>query len=454
MTRQVRPSCFIIMPFGIKEDMDGRQYDFDKIYKALIEPAVSSAGLEAIRADEETVNGIIHKPMYERLILCDYALADLTTSNANVFYELGVRHAVKPFTTLTIFASDSKLPFDVNFLRCMPYQYDDINDNAEAEKAVLALTRKLNAAKKEKTTDSPLYQLVNGIQFQNSVAHEKTDIFHEKVLYDESLKNELSKIRNMKAEIPVKTGLLDAFINQQKPLENLEAGVLVDIMLTYRSLELFYEMVTYIGLLPLHLQQTTMVMEQKAFALNRLKTPEARAEAISILEEVLKKQGPGSETYGLLGRIYKDIFIEALADDNSLMAASYLEKALDMYTKGFYADWRDAYPGVNMLTLMALTAGQEHEIEKLAPVVTFAVERKMERKAPDYWDYATLMEISVIVQDFEKVQVLLIKMMAAAPEKWMVKTTINNLKLLSQYRKQATGKTDTDAIAEQLKPYA
>ena len=40
--------------------------------------------------------GIIHKPMCERLILCEYALTDLTTTNANVFYELGLRHAAQP----------------------------------------------------------------------------------------------------------------------------------------------------------------------------------------------------------------------------------------------------------------------------------------------------------------------------------------------------------------------
>src|SRR5690606_39519230 len=82
------------------------------------------ANMQAIRADQENVDGIIHKPMYERLILSDYAIADLTTANANVFYELGVRHSVKPFTTISLFAMGSVLPFDVNFLRGMPYAYD------------------------------------------------------------------------------------------------------------------------------------------------------------------------------------------------------------------------------------------------------------------------------------------------------------------------------------------
>ena len=94
------------MPFGVKKDPStGLAIDFDQIYETAIRPAIEAAELEPIRADEERTGGIIHKPMFERLMLCDFAVADLTTANANVFYELGVRHAVRPATTLAIFAS-------------------------------------------------------------------------------------------------------------------------------------------------------------------------------------------------------------------------------------------------------------------------------------------------------------------------------------------------------------
>ena len=97
--------------------------DFDAVYRDLIKPAVDTAGLMPLRADEEQAGGIIHKPMFERLILCDYAVADLTTANANVFYELGVRHAVKPATTVLLFAADgTRLPFDVAPLRTLMYR--------------------------------------------------------------------------------------------------------------------------------------------------------------------------------------------------------------------------------------------------------------------------------------------------------------------------------------------
>src|SRR5580698_1081643 len=108
--------CFVLMPFGTKPDVAGTMIDFDAVYNVLIGPAIEAAGLESLRADEEMTGGIIHKPMFERLILCQFAVADLTTANANVFYELGLRHAVRPWSTILIFGEGSRLPFDVGLL--------------------------------------------------------------------------------------------------------------------------------------------------------------------------------------------------------------------------------------------------------------------------------------------------------------------------------------------------
>src|SRR5688572_26904977 len=139
------------MPFGNKPDGMGGVGDFDAGFKGLRAPAIEGARIETLRADEEMAGGIIHKPMYERLILCDYAVADLTTANANVFYELGIRHAVKPCTTITVFSSQSKLPFDLNFLRCLPYGWNG-SALTDVEKDRAALTAQLQRAKKQKTT--------------------------------------------------------------------------------------------------------------------------------------------------------------------------------------------------------------------------------------------------------------------------------------------------------------
>src|SRR5262245_55304912 len=97
------PLCFVLMPFGRKHNAAGEVVDFDAVYATVIKPAIVAARLAPIRADEEQAGGVIHKPMFERLILCDYAVADLTSPNANVFYELGIRHAVRPRSTVMMF---------------------------------------------------------------------------------------------------------------------------------------------------------------------------------------------------------------------------------------------------------------------------------------------------------------------------------------------------------------
>src|SRR5215216_1346817 len=157
----MNPLCFVLMPFGKKADAAGLTIDFDAVYHQLIAPAIREAGLDPLRADEEMTDGIIHKPMYERLLLCEYAVADLTMANANVFYELGIRHAVRPWTTALIFAEGNRLPFDVGPLRALPYRLgpDGVPANLEPDKLALK-TRMAEAkklAKEGPATDSPLF---------------------------------------------------------------------------------------------------------------------------------------------------------------------------------------------------------------------------------------------------------------------------------------------------------
>src|SRR5579871_4838417 len=159
-----RPLCFVLMPFGKKKDAaGGPDIDFDRIYTTAIEPAVRDAELDPIRADEERAGGVIHKAMFERLLLCDFAVADLTTANANVLYELGVRHATRPRTTVPIFGKGQPLPFDVNYLRSLPYDLGDKNAFGDAEANALrgALAGRLSKlrqlAHEQAVPDSPLY---------------------------------------------------------------------------------------------------------------------------------------------------------------------------------------------------------------------------------------------------------------------------------------------------------
>src|SRR5438105_6871699 len=77
----LQPLCFVVMPFGKKKDPSRPRkpaIDFNDIYDQAIEPAIRDAGLKPKRADKDEAGGIIHKTMFEDLLLCDYVVADLT----------------------------------------------------------------------------------------------------------------------------------------------------------------------------------------------------------------------------------------------------------------------------------------------------------------------------------------------------------------------------------------
>ena len=120
-----------------------------------------------LRADQELVGGLIHKPMYERLILADYAIADLTTANANVFYELGVRHAVRPYSTVLVSADVKRVPFDLAPDRVLPYALDGAGRPANPERDRNVLAKALKAAR-DAQTDSPVFQLIGDLPRRTS----------------------------------------------------------------------------------------------------------------------------------------------------------------------------------------------------------------------------------------------------------------------------------------------
>jgi hypothetical protein len=419
-----RPLCFVAMPFGTKPDASGAAIDFDAVYTEIIAPAIRDSGLEPLRADEELTGGIIHKAMFERLILSSYAIADLTTANANVFYELGVRHAVRPYTTILMFAEGRRLPFDVSLLRALPYQLDESGRPTDVSRTLAKLVDLLDAARDAKP-DSPVFTLVADWKAPD-VDHAKTDTFRERVTYSAQIKERLAVARRQGVDA------VRALEPQLSPIEDQDAGVVVDLFLSYRSVKSWGNMVDLVGKMSPPLRQTVMVQEQLALALNRL-GESARAE--EILLSLIAARGPSSETYGILGRVYKDQW-EKAASTNPTMASGLLRKAIEGYLKGFEADWRDAYPGINAVTLMELCNPPDQRRESILPIVRYAVERRIAAGRPDYWDYATLVELGILGRDEERARRMLEDALARIREPWEAETTARNLRLINAARER------------------
>jgi hypothetical protein len=429
-----RPLCFVLMPFGTKKDpTGGADIDFDVIYEQGLRPGIEGAGMEPVRADEERTGGIIHRAMFERLLLCDFAIADLTTANANVFYELGVRHATRPATTLAIFSSQQRLPFDLNYLRSLPYDLSEGNRFGPdaASKLRSTLTRRLSElrelARDESVSDSPLFQLLTDYRAPD-IARLKTDAFRDRVRYSSALKQQMAEARRA-ADLEK----LRVIQNTMGQLDAVETGVVVDLFLSYRALSAYPDMERLYQAMPSVLQRTVLMREQLAFALNRMKRPD---ESLRLLQQVLDEQGPSSETFGLIGRIYKDLWVEASRSGNTWSARGYLDRAIAAYVRGFETDWRDAYPGINAVTLLDIKGDPPSikQKDELLPVVQFAVTQRLRSSKPDYWDYATLLELAVLASTPETVYRALSDAITAVREPWEPQTTANNLALIRSAR--------------------
>lgn len=421
------------MPFGTKAEPGGpREVDFDLLYRRCVKPAAEEAEVDVIRADEETLAGIVHKTMYERLLLAEIVIADLTFANANVFYELGVRHAARPRSTILIFAKVGQLPFDVAPVRAIPYELDSDGGLVDPVALRTALAERLEIAKSSEEADSPLFQLLEdypGIE----LPHEVTEAFRDRALW-------VSELTLRASEAAAPGSQEEEARKELGEIEKEVAGALgeelqlqLTLMLSYRSIEAWDDVVRIAEALPQSVAQAPMVREQLAMALNRRNQPGDRRRAIAILEEVLDEYGDSPETLGILGRCFKSRWKEK-AESGDPGADDALDTAIDAYERGFSADPRDYYPGINLLRLLA-SRGHEEDLARvleLRPVVAFAVARKGGLRAEDYWTRATVLELAMIAADEDTSRRALSAMLDTDPDGWMMRTTADNLELFSR----------------------
>lgn len=113
--------CYASLPMGVRPDQSGRLINFDHIYFETVKPAVEGAGVTCVRSDELKMGSVIHKAVFSAVLYSDFMLADITTLNANVIYELGIRHAVGRHSILISDASQ-RLPFDFSYVMTQLYQ--------------------------------------------------------------------------------------------------------------------------------------------------------------------------------------------------------------------------------------------------------------------------------------------------------------------------------------------
>jgi hypothetical protein len=151
------PRAFVIRPFGRKTDSAGKQIDFERVHGELIGPALEATGLGGSTTGEIVEPGNIREDMFSLIFEADVVVCDITVHNANVFYELGIRHALRKKRTVLIKGGPTRdsPPFDLLTDRYLPYAVDD----PAAAKDSLAQTITAALAS-ERETDSPIFKML------------------------------------------------------------------------------------------------------------------------------------------------------------------------------------------------------------------------------------------------------------------------------------------------------
>jgi tetratricopeptide (TPR) repeat protein len=151
-------TCFVIMPFGTKT-VGGHDVNFDSIYEHIFVPAIRAVdlpedgNLQPARTDKDFFTGDIGQEMFQYLQWSRFALADITGLNANVMYEIGVRHAARQSGTAIFRQGDAPIPFDINHIKAFPYSYQP-EENADESRQLIR--RVLGESLVQNRLDSPV----------------------------------------------------------------------------------------------------------------------------------------------------------------------------------------------------------------------------------------------------------------------------------------------------------
>ncbi|MBT9520188.1 MAG: DUF4071 domain-containing protein [Dechloromonas sp.] len=345
-------TCFVIQGFGKKTDYtDGRVLDLDASY-AIIKEAVEAAGLKSIRADEIQHSTVIDVPMYEMLLQADVVIADLSTYNVNAAYELGVRYALRPRTTIVVAEEGFKNPFDVGHIAIRRYKHlgEDIGAR-EAARFKAELKSAIEEILASNRADSPVYTFLPQLTPPQMAvalaaapaptlatpAQARGGMFTVGAASPSGLGNELVAAAAPEPVTTPKAMLDDALAKINPP-----AGEASDFAGARALLQKVSEL----------RPNDPFVTQQLVVATYKSKQPDpesALLDARGIMEQSLDPASTNDpETLGLWGAIHKRLWeLQSRPDD--------LNAAVDGYERGFSLR-RDWYNGINYAFLLDLRA--------------------------------------------------------------------------------------------------
>jgi tetratricopeptide (TPR) repeat protein len=453
----MRQICFMVMPFGIKstglKPGEGpTEVNFDTLWNNAIAPLLEDLGYAPIRADADA-GTLIVKAMLERLVYADLILADLSIPNANVYYEIGVRHAARQRGCVLIAADWSRPLFDVAQMRHLTYPLptstvgpdlaQQIRDRLKP--AIQDMAIKLTPV--HETVPALINALDEALPNLSQVRQDLAD--PERV---EKFRAEMETLSDLLADIR-RTRSIPNFEKDRKKAKALEIrdriessqtvqdALRLEVLSLIRDCVGWQETLDYINTMPPILKGRPEVQEQKLLALAKETEPE---EAIAHLEELIQTFGATSERYGLIGGRYKQLYRAAKDAGETQKEKHHLNQAIKAYSQGMHQDLNDYYPIGNLPQLLKARGNPEDLIvaEFAARLTVQACERAIALKQDNEWTKSTLLGAAFDTENLDEATRWVTEVENSSPTEWQLDSTLKDLRQRITYiqdpDKQAT----------------
>jgi hypothetical protein len=404
MTARTQGRAFVVMPFGRKKAPDGTEIDFDQVYGQLLKPAVEAAGLRPHRADAERRGGSIHADMFQELLLAEFVVADLTLDNPNVWYEIGVRHALRASGAVLTYALRDRLPFDLAGQRMQRYTLTggqlDLT-KLEEERDALAETVKATLGAWRGRKASPVYAQLPNLREPDWKTLKVGDVNE----FWQALEAWQGRVRVAQGKQRPGDILVLAEETPNRVLEFEALRTAAKALLDLRRPRYALSVIEQARALD---PDDVKCRQLEGIALGRLKRFEEAREKLRRLAEELRD----GETLGLLARTWKDEWtrlwkVHPNCEADPLTAArdtaATLARATEAYVEAFRANPADYYPGINALMLGRLwehTTGRRSRLDLalIAAGVRWAADCARARQE-SYWALVTRAELAIIEEE-------------------------------------------------------
>lgn len=438
--------CFMVMPFGTKPTgLDPSQgpahVDFDALWNNAFKPLIEELGYTPFRADADT-GALIIQEMIERLAYADIVVADVSIPNANVYYEIGVRHAARSTGCVLLSADWAKPVFDLAQMRRLTYSLPTESvDELQAAEIRQSLLAGIAAMAEE---ESPVLHIVPGIATLdvelNQVDARRDQMFDKhkiKQFQDElerinGLKASIDQIRCMEVETETdKSAKRAAALKIKDKVESqttVSNSIRIEVMRLLRDCGDWGDVVDYIdSAMPPRLRQNPTIQEQRLLALSYSST---ELDAVSHLNLLIQTSGPSSERYGLLGGRFKRLYKKAKEAGREKETKKYLNKAIESYENGMMQDLNDYYPTCNLPALLRLR-GRPTDFEKAkfaAALTVAACKRAIHLGVADEWLPQTLLLNAFEAEDLNEIEQCIETITDGNHAQWKLDSTIDTIR--------------------------